>query len=237
MESDNRQRVTQEILTIRQDKTQVPGGWEFFDPELGYHYQGKKQGPQTIPYESIDELISHIRRYREAYKKPMLENARLLIHTYLCNKPEVRPYCSQPPPIERNLRSYITGAMVAIKTILKGKQGFCSQEEAERRASICAQCPANSIFSLTSTQRQTDKVMLETTKEFSTANDALLETCGVCGCPLKAKVHFDLESVQDALTSDQKRRLPIRELSKRKEIFTCWMAEDGKEKKEDNQEA
>lgn len=75
---------------------------------------------------------------------------------------------------------------------------FVSQEEAERRSSICAQCPFNhpDMASCTGCAAKTAIAQLA---RFaigrSTPLDGSLRTCASCGCKLAIKVHLPIETM------------------------------------------
>lgn len=70
------------------------------------------------------------------------------------------------------------------------------QEEAERRATICATCPLNVALSGCAVCRTTLDEARELLLKRSTSRDAELRACGICGCDNKAQVHFPLEALK-----------------------------------------
>ncbi len=72
-----------------------------------------------------------------------------------------------------------------------------TQEEAERRASICADCPAKaSVTGCGVCQRAIDEYRDRVVGAQPTSRDADLTACGVCKCDLKTIVHFPLEALR-----------------------------------------
>jgi hypothetical protein len=80
------------------------------------------------------------------------------------------------------------------KWLLGGTQ-LVSQEEAERRASICASCPYNVPTSGCATCRTSIGVLRNKLMRVSSSQDDKLEACGICGCDLKTIVHVPLETL------------------------------------------
>lgn len=74
-------------------------------------------------------------------------------------------------------------------------QSFVEQEEAERRAAICAECPLNMDIKCGGGCGFVG--MLNTAMKLfaskSTTRDQALQSCGICGCALKVSVHIPLE--------------------------------------------
>ena len=71
------------------------------------------------------------------------------------------------------------------------------QEEAERRAKICQNCPLNvGIASGCATCNRTLDAYRKEIVQDSTTLDKSLRACAVCGCDLKSIVHIPLASLQ-----------------------------------------
>lgn len=76
---------------------------------------------------------------------------------------------------------------------------FASQEEAERRASICAGCRYQTeISGVCSVCSGLPALMLKLISGKSTSQDEKLKHCQFCGCLNKAAVHYPLEALQKA---------------------------------------
>jgi hypothetical protein len=75
------------------------------------------------------------------------------------------------------------------------KTGFAlvPQEEAERRAAICAKCPYNVGLSGCGGCKTAVSVMRASLLKASTSQDAGLQACGVCGCDNPTQVHVPLD--------------------------------------------
>jgi hypothetical protein len=77
--------------------------------------------------------------------------------------------------------------------ISKGEKPV-SQEEATRRAEICAGCPYNIDIGTCITCRM--KTLLRATKKGSTPHDGKIKVCGECGCYLPSKIWWSAESMR-----------------------------------------
>lgn len=79
---------------------------------------------------------------------------------------------------------------------VRGEDGLVPQEEAERRASICAECPLNVGLHGCAMCRATLNVLREKLTSRRTEQDDRLMACGVCGCDNRVQVHVPLPALQ-----------------------------------------
>jgi len=82
-----------------------------------------------------------------------------------------------------------------MKRLMHRKGMLVPPEEADRRAKICANCPANmhGICTSCAGNEFQDIFRWFIQQGRTTPYDRVLDTCTVCGCLLKAKVHVDIE--------------------------------------------
>jgi hypothetical protein len=105
----------------------------------------------------------------------------------------------KPKPRERTLADLIQFGNVAKRYIDTGGE-LVPQEEAERRATICLQCPMHkpiSGFCLTCKAADIVSWLWRAKQDRATSVDGSLMACGVCGCDLKLSVHIPLEVQRD----------------------------------------
>lgn len=104
----------------------------------------------------------------------------------------------------------------ALKSLVMNGLKPVNQNDADRRALICSQCPANksveSCSSCLATVKLISKSLIGTR---NTRYDRKLKHCGVCGCDLKMKVHFPLNQ-------DDKNDYPS----------NCWVDQESKKQDE-----
>ena len=81
----------------------------------------------------------------------------------------------------------VLAALQVFKEWIKAGCSFVTQSEAERRALICSRCYMNTFIGGCSACQ---KMVAEVTGKRATKYDFALNSCGVCKCVLKAKVHF-----------------------------------------------
>lgn len=94
-------------------------------------------------------------------------------------------------------RDILQGTLTMASFLIAGRP-LVSQEEAERRASICAKCPRNTQFTrpcggLCEELRVATESIIGSK---GTSLDGKLESCSVCKCHLKSKVWVPLEILQ-----------------------------------------
>lgn len=201
-----------------------PGGWRYVDPDTNFVFD---RG-----YRSLEELAAHVRLYRKQNKLSAIKKVSAVIEDWLCAQPDVGQYCHEcgaakdktllsPPPVEeepapeepRTLRQYLQGAMAYIETVVAGDEGLVSQEVAEKRAAICSTCPHNRpTRGHSALGEYTDRKVQELVGNRRTSKDDKLWTCRCCTCPLRSKVHFAQNIVQENLSDKEKAKMPGR----------CW---------------
>lgn len=83
---------------------------------------------------------------------------------------------------------------------------FVSQEEADRRARICASCFYNVIVSGCGTCA---KIASLISTDKTTKHDNQLQNCAVCRCYNKAQVHFPLAVLESSDTDEKQQLYPV----------------------------
>jgi hypothetical protein len=92
-------------------------------------------------------------------------------------------------------------------------------EQAERRAEVCAGCPRNAKGDWTAWFTEPvaalirQQLSIRSDLSLSTPFDARLNVCEACGCPLKLKVHVPLNHITAHLSDEVKEKLEAR----------CWI--------------
>lgn len=207
------------MLRLLNSHTHPVGGIRFVDPDTDFLY--------NRPYRSFEELASHVEEYREQNKLTPIENLREVWENWVCQEFGMeKKCCPVSEDIKRNFEQYVKGAKAWIRTLLK-KDKWVAQEEAERRAAICADCNQNLInIGHRHSQFYSDRFMAYQTGGRKTKNDAKLYTCKVCTCLLKSKVHYQDNEVASSLTDAEVGKL-MREpkhLSNNTPL-KCWQLE------------
>lgn len=212
----------------------------FVDPTDRYAYKGILTDSGEIrKYDSFEELCQHVRQRRAALQYEEIPNLELKIQHYLYLLAEAPPsYFTKIrdlyPDIPRTALSDIkTGAKLSLEfsrqaltgLFTAGASGWATKQEAEARAKTCANCPKNVDLNKNALQRLNDKIATLFTMKRSTSYDKQLFDCGVCGCPLAEKVHFDKEVIRHTTGKSFKPELfpePFIGTIDR-ERYECWM--------------
>lgn len=102
------------------------------------------------------------------------------------------------------------------ESTLSGKAAFVSQDEAERRAGICVNCPFNATlqFSCGACMGAVLTLIHGIIGKRKTSYDDRLGACLVCSCSLKAAVHVPVDVQREGLNEELKQDFD--------QIKYCW---------------
>jgi hypothetical protein len=173
-----------------------PGGWRFKHLDTGFVSTG-------VTFQS---LVQKVLQYRQNHQVPIVSEgfARLSdeIEADICASMEPADQASYCDTKFRLLTGihwkevwrFLLTLAVWVKT------GFTQvpQEEAERRAAICAVCPLNVGLAGCAICRTSLKAMRDALMSASTTQDTKLQACGVCGCDNKTQVHVSIAVLRTA---------------------------------------
>jgi hypothetical protein len=143
-------------------------------------------------------LVEDVRNHLKGNNLPVHPNLSLEMQEWWCREVD-RTNCADP--VNPGLRDLPALAERFLRTakafIFEGGQRV-SQEEAERRAAICAKCPMNvkdGSFCATCFLRGMTASTLALATGWQTTRDSELHYCGICSCKLSLKVHLGKESM------------------------------------------
>ena len=200
--------------------TTPPGGWYYVQPESGREFK----------HYSRDAFYKDIQSHRLANGYRLEPSWKEEIEDGICKAhPEwgrevccrVQVLGGRKPISFAAMQAFLNVIVGWLKGIAAGKDPFVSQEEANRRAAICAGCEynANLGFSCGSCAdfvfRMVGRVFHQNPR--STKFDSQLGGCSVCSCALKVAVHVPLEAQQAGLS--EKLREEFRD------VPWCWKKE------------
>ena len=179
-------------------------------------------------YNSMDELISHIRQYEKNNNLPPLQDLRIVLENFFCSRKGMDKRCIDVyTPVDRTSKQVVTGIKAGLKMLyrqLTNSDMLASQEVAEKRAKICAGCPFNSKKEK---PKLTDDIMKAIVSNKKTSKDSCLGVCTKCTCPLKAKVHCAEDIIAESLDDDPETRNKLSKHIVTDEVsFVCWQYRD-----------
>ena len=193
------------MLTFVSKMTVPPGGLYFYLVE---------QTGAKFSHPSMAGCMALVKAHMKANNIPVPPNLEEVIEDYIChNVPGGFCTGSSDRPRKRFLSFTQIREGTRImwqKANLKSDEFFVPVEEADRRALVCANCPKHVhdvCTSCTSDFASFLRALLAGRRK--SKYDELLDTCGVCGCLLKAKVHLSVK----ALAVTQKHEYPD----------NCWL--------------
>lgn len=167
----------------------APSRYVFTDPNTGYEYHSKNK----------EELIKHIINYRAQNGYEPIEHLDLVLENYWCQLPENAGNC-QKYKLKRGWFATWNGAIQVLKNIYYGEANMVDKQEADRRAEICVKCPHNIFPDKTDFIEWSDEVAEASTGGRKCDKHTELGNCGVCSCPLRAKVwakHFNVSEADN----------------------------------------
>lgn len=172
-----------------------PGDWAFRQKESNYHMAAITFG----------SLLTKIVQHRRNMKYPSVSEG------YASLSEEVQDYICQNMSPEDQVSNCETGVAGVTGVNWKRVAKFLAamvewfkvnglktvpEEEAERRASICATCPYNVGMTGCGTCRAALQGIRVGLLNAHTTHDSVLNACGVCGCDNKLQVHTPLEALR-----------------------------------------
>lgn len=134
-------------------------------------------------------LISHIELYREQNDLARIENIYTVVTNYICSLPENLGAC-RPLTLERGFMGYLKGGIALLTNLYYGEKNMVDKEEAERRASLCVNCPLNVFLDKGAFIKWSDEIALHSTNGKRVSVHEKLGNCAACSCPLRAKVWY-----------------------------------------------
>lgn len=173
------------------DHLGIPGGWRYRIPETGI----------LIKTSSYWLLSSEARKHYAANAIPVPAILDDLILEYVCKNGASCEYdgvqlTKGTPKKSLNISDVIRFTQTRLDALLKGSK--VSQEEANRRAEICAACPSNKpLEGCTGCNSRSLREFVRLLAQAGrTPLDEQLKSCEYCGCFIQSMVWTPLESLK-----------------------------------------
>jgi len=198
-------------------KNQIPwgGGYKILDPLTGIRVEAV----------TWDHLMMKVREERRANGAPLGLELEDEVEQWACiaHPDEVEIFDERLPKRRSlNLDDVVRGTEVLAAFKLAGSP-LVSQEEANRRAAICARCPLNVMWSQScSICSKVENVVMGIVGNVRVENSQQLYACQVCGCSLKAAVHIPNDILNRANNAEMNQAFSIAA-----DLWHCWHRNDG----------
>ena len=184
------------------DKTTTPpGGFRYVQPESGFEFR-------SITAASI---FRSIRDHRAANGYDLTPGWEDRVEDEMCASMPAGVCAHKeetPAAVGRSIT--VSDVVNFLKTLAywtRDSREFVPQEEAERRAKICVDCPFNVKPANCTPCAGLAKRIASLLGARTTSHDAGLQSCAVCGCS-SAQVHFPLEVLHKFLPEEINLKLP-----------------------------
>lgn len=179
------------------NKSLVPsGGFLYVEPASGMRFR-------TL---SWNNLVAAVRDHRIANGYPLPPGWEDELETEVCKQydPGTCHYVDETPNAEvRSIHiADVKNFLLVAATWMTNDHKFVSQEEAERRAAICVDCPKNQEIAGCTSCSNLVAAVTGLVGGRATKHDPYLKGCAVCSCSNKAQVHLPLEVLQKGVTAD-----------------------------------
>ena len=187
------------------NKSRTPrDGWRY--------YQAETNTMITAPH--WNGLLQLVSEHRSANNLPIEPGWDREIEEYMCN--EIPDGCHEVAEIKAGpvtMSQVLTFTQILGESILRGNQRV-EQDEADRRALICANCPANvePEGCVPCGLQGVAKLLTRFVGGGKTLHDNRLNSCKHCGCLNKAQVWFPLSLLQKHTSKRVMNELP----------HNCW---------------
>jgi hypothetical protein len=187
------------MLKISNTKKSPPGNYRMTVPQTGVHLS-------HYDWDSFVKLYTDHLRANNIHLGVGWEDE---MQNELCRQnPQWNGVCEESNPSKErvisngDIRNFLTSVARIIENEVRGKDAFVPQEEAERRAAICAgcpnneptvnwcsTCPGNVIWAIGKFREAFKKPAPNMTSSL----DDKLFSCKICGCANAVQIHISTE--------------------------------------------
>lgn len=198
------------MKTLNNTGVTVPGGFRFFCEET------KTWIPSRGSMPGYTDFMYAVKQHYLANNLPIGLQWAENIQDQLCAGLD-NEWCNEGgypiPPMGGwgfTIQAVIQGTRTLAQWMINAKGKKVELVEAERRALICAGCPFNqppvgcSGCNIKALHDASNFVV----NGAATVYDSQLQSCKICGCSLRAKIHLPLDILRDNLTDGQMNALP-----------------------------
>ncbi len=183
----------------RKELRELYPDFQVIGDDYGWYWPAEKTKTVVVSY-GFPTLIEAIKKHLTANDIPIRAELEREIHEFCCEK--VPESCEElDEKSGEKIRAWYLAKKFYTAIASVAKDGWVEQSEAERRAQICASCVNNTTSSaavcLGCWTARFVKEASEALSNRHTSLDNKLDTCGLCQCGLKMKVHVPVSGMQD----------------------------------------
>lgn len=199
----------------------------------------KGQEPKLFESNDLTLVLAQIVQYRYENKMPAIRFLRELVIDYtMRSNADYAPYTTYYQTNEQvhlSAKEYLLGAVAYAKAKLTADEDlFVPQEQAEKRALTCLNCPRhvpilNGHTVNSPSLAQSKFAQLAQGK--TTTVDGALHICGVCTCLCRAKVHFNLDFIKSSSTTRLLQEFKETYVGLNGKDHQCWIGKELLEQK------
>jgi hypothetical protein len=179
-----------------------PGGFYYRQPESGFEFR----------HIVFVQLLRNLRDHRVANGYDVTPGWEVKVEDEMCDAYPAGICAHVDETASTDGRSITIGDVINFLKVLASwigdKATFVPQEEADRRARICVDCPHNVKIANCSPCAKLAERVSALLGDRSTPYDDKLEACGICGCSNKAQVHFPLEVLHKGVSDEMSLKFP-----------------------------
>lgn len=197
---------------ILDKKTTPPGGWIYVEPTTEVEFK----------HTSYEAIITMIRKHKRAMDLPIAGNWQDIVDDLMVkHNPRIRH--KEAGVKEKVITSDdILNFIVTLKEI--GHTGLVPEEEQDRRAKICLQCPKKGVVNCKGCGWLARQLIeYQGDRKLPVIKDIYKQSCMACGCDLTAKTAVPMDVLKKV---DDRLPIPPDYQKKTSEFPGCWMLED-----------
>ena len=178
-------------------------GWTYVQQPLNTAIKGK----------SWNELVRRVRNFRIANGIAIERDFEEQLGQEVCRQQGWgTPVCEEqePPTVEKRQISMhdVVSFLKVLKHWILHNPALVTQEEADRRAEICAGCPYNVDVTGCMGCTNIAGLIFNVVQDRSTKWDGQLKNCQVCGCVNSAQVWVPKETLDKGVTAEMREDFP-----------------------------
>ena len=188
------------MLRWKNNQRTPHNGWRYFQEETDTLIAGP----------NFEELVRNVKKHREANELPIDPGLTQEVEDYMCGiMPDGCETVQKPEVRSIGISDAIVFTKILAETFFRGNQRV-DQEEAHKRASVCANCSDNiePVGCKPCSAGNVEALVKRLAGTKQTKADQRLKSCRHCGCFNKVQVWFPLDILQKNQREEVRNSLP-----------------------------